>query len=151
MRDETSNTLLRLFCMDTDFPGTGLRFHQLYAARPEHSGMVVLRPFLHASRMGLAALHPGTCNRRTCLFFWSSPSVRHYFLCRIQLPALHAAPAEWSRPVRYLSVCLTSWLAFSLTPFRDDSTASLDRLGRSTMSFGCHMAFFFLVAPGMGE
>ena len=110
------------FFMDTDFPGTGLLFHQLYAARPEHSGMVVLRPFLHASRMGLAALHPGTCNRRTCLFFWSSPSVRHYFLCRIQLPALHAAPAEWSRPARYLSVCLTSWLAFSLTPFRDDST-----------------------------
>ena len=84
-------------------------------------------------------------------FFWSSRSVRHHFLCRIQLPALHAAPAEWSRPARYLSVCLTSWLAFSLTPFRDDSAASLDRLGRSTMSFGCHMAFFFLVAPGMGE
>lgn len=63
----------------------------------------------------------------------------------------NAAPAEWSRPVRYLSVCLTSWLAFSLTPFRDVSTTSLDRLGRSTMSFGCHMAFFFLVAPGMGD
>ena len=63
----------------------------------------------------------------------------------------NATPAEWSRPVRYLSVCLTSGLAVSLTPFRDDSTASLDRLGRSTMSFGCHMAFFFLVAPGMGE
>lgn len=42
--------------MDTDFFGAGLRFHQFYAARPEHSGMVVLRPFLHASRMGLAAL-----------------------------------------------------------------------------------------------
>lgn len=63
----------------------------------------------------------------------------------------NAAPAEWSRPVRYLSVCLTSWLAFSLAPFRDDSTESLDRLGRSVMSFFCHMAFFILAASGMGE
>lgn len=62
----------------------------------------------------------------------------------------NAAPAEWSRPVRYLSVCLTSWLAFSLAPF-DDSTESLDRLGRSVMSFCCHMAFFFFVALRMGE
>ena len=62
----------------------------------------------------------------------------------------NAAPAEWSRPVRYLSVCLTSWLAFSLAPF-EDSTESLDRLERSMMSFCCHMAFFFFVALRMGE
>lgn len=63
----------------------------------------------------------------------------------------NAAPAEWSRPARYLSVCLTSWLAFSLTPFRDDSTEPLDRFGRSMMCFVGHMTFLFLVAPGLGE
>ena len=137
--------------MDTDFLGAGLRFHQLYAARPEHSGMVVLRSFLPASRMGMATLHPDTRNRRTYHFFCSSRSVRSHFLRRVQFPALQCRPAEWSRPARYLSVCLTSWLAFSLTPFRDDSTEPLDRFGRSMMCFVGHMTFLFLVAPGLGE
>ena len=42
------------FAWITDFLGAGLWLHQLYAARPEHSGMVVLRSFLPASRMGMA-------------------------------------------------------------------------------------------------
>ena len=63
----------------------------------------------------------------------------------------NAAPAEWSRLARYLSVCLTSWLAFSLTPFRDDSTEPLNRLGRSMMCFAGHMAFLFFVASSLGN
>ena len=113
--------------------------------------MVVLRSFLPASRMGMATLHPDTRNRRTYHFFvlLVLSGVISYAVFSFLL--FNTAPAEWSRPARYLSVCLTSWLAFSLTPFRDDSTEPLNRFGRSMMCFVGHMAFLLLVAPGLGE
>lgn len=63
----------------------------------------------------------------------------------------NAIPLEWASPVRCLSICLASWLAFSLAPFRDDPTATLDRFGRSMMCFVGHAAFFFFLIPSMAE
>lgn len=66
-----------------------------------------------------------------------------YALCSFLL--FHAIPSEWSRPTRCLSICLASWLAFSLAPFKDDPTETHDRLGRSIMSFAGHMVFIWTI------